>query len=209
MSDFQKSVHRKDPADYDPIKVNPIEQDRKQKEEYLPLPLEASQPLLFAAVLTFFKKFLNPFADLATESIDTQPIVDRIIAFKALLEALSREDLSHNPEFAQKLSELWHNFLDDCNPIRSKEANLPKIIYKLKIFIHELSHYPPGEEHSLGFYFTSYAGTQWIPFPFMDMLRSLYQEALLSPTTSTLLKWIRLLDDLLPEPPKKEDQKEE
>ncbi len=200
MNDFQKSINRKEPSDYEQIKVNAIEKDKKEKEAPYTGPPTAPKPFLFAALVAQFKKFLETFSSKGSTAItlfDQQQMLEDVISFRELLQILSKEDQSHNPEFAQQLSELWHNFLDDCNSILSDESNPPEALVKLKSFVTVISHFPPGEDHTLGFYFTEYAGKEWIPFPFMEILQNLHAGYKENSTQSALSAWIDRLSDIL------------
>lgn len=201
MNDFQKFVHRRDPAPYEEIRVNPIEKDKKGKEEpYKGLPTSAAKPLVLGSLVSYFKKFLNLFFGKGKSPLlffDQQQMLEDVAAFKKLLQILSQDDQSHNPEFTQQLSELWHNLLDDCNSILANSESAPSNLVKLKVFIDEMYHFPPGEDHTLGYYFTEYAGKDWIPFPFMEILQHLHEECTDSPQKAVLIRWLDNLTDIL------------
>lgn len=200
MNDFQKSVHRRDPAPYEEIRISEIEKDKKGKEEQFKELPSSSKPMVFGSLVSYFKKFLNTFFQKGASQLlffDQQQMLEDVIAFKKLLQILMEDDQSHNPEFTQQLSELWHNLLDDCNSILASASNAPDSHTKLKVFIEELHHYPSGADHTLGYYFTEYAGKDWIPFPFMEILQDLHEEHALHPQKSILAKWTEALADIL------------
>lgn len=201
MNDFQKSVHRRDPAPYEEIRISEIEKDKKGKEEfYKGLPTSEAKPLVLGSLVSCFKKIFNIFFSKGKSPLlffDQQQMAEDVAAFKKLLEILSRDDQSHNPEYTQQLSGLWHNLLDDCNSILASSESAPGNLAKLKIFIDEMQHYPPHEDHTLGYYFTEYAGKEWIPFPFMEILQQLHEEAVQTPQKATLIKWLENLTDIL------------
>jgi hypothetical protein len=42
--------------------------------------------------------------------------------------------------------------------------------------IEAINHYPEKGDHSLGYYLSSSTGENWIPFPFMEILRNLHEK---------------------------------
>ncbi|MBS0653543.1 MAG: hypothetical protein JSR39_08500 [Verrucomicrobia bacterium] len=201
MNDFQKFVHRRDPAPYEEIRISPIEKDKKGKEEpYKGLPPSTAKPLVFGSLVSYFKRFLNMFFGKGRSPLlffDQRQMLEDVAAFKKLLQILSEDDQSHNPEYTQQLSELWHNLLDDCNSILATSEAAPGNLIKLKVFVDEMYHFPPDEDHTLGYYFTEYAGKDWIPFPFMEILQHLHEECGDAPQKATLVKWVETLTDIL------------
>jgi hypothetical protein len=200
MNDFQKPIHRNDPDPYGQIRVNEIQEDKKGRDEPYPeLPLQPKS-LKLAVLVSFFKKFLDllPFKKRAEYLVlEEQKMFEDVVSFRKLLQILALEDQSHNPEFTQQLSELWHNLIDDCNMIRGNPPNLPESLSQLKNFMSDLSNYPPNADHSLGYYFAESAGQDWIPFPFMELLQSLHKESLYNPPDATLARWIAALTNVL------------
>ena len=201
MSDLDKNIYRKEePTPYEKIIVNPIEKDRKGKEEGYTGLKNSTRSQAFAILVSYFRKILNTLSAEETRSGfpgNQRHLIDTVLAFRSHLATLSKDDQSHNPNFTQELSELWHNLLDDCNSLsRSKEATL-EIVSKVKFLIAQIENFPQGADHTLGYYFTQYAGIDWIPFPFMELLQQLHEEYSANPGISVLQNWISLLDDVL------------
>jgi len=200
MGDFQKSVEDKDRSDRGWIGVSPIEKDKKEKPYGSSSDSISSKPILLATVLHYMKNFFSLFSSKGrnqTSILDQQQILEDLVSFKKMLQILSNEDQSHNTEFTQQFSELWHNLLDVCNHVNVGEReNLP-IVDKIKIFLNKVQHYPPSEDHSLGYYLTKYVGNEWLPFPFMDILHQLHQQHQEDPTSSQLNEWILNLDEII------------
>lgn len=193
MGDLDKNIHRiEDPAPYEKILVNPIEKDRKEKEEGYTGLRNATKFQTFSTLISYFKKMLSAFPFKGKKIPLSESYLKTVLAFREQLIALANEDLSHHPDFTQQLSELWHNLLDDCNSAGSNEAT-----DKIKFFISQVKNFPTGADHTLGFYFDEYAGKDWIPFPFMELLQGLHEEYNASPAISVLLNWIALLNDIL------------
>jgi hypothetical protein len=201
MGDLDKNIHRKNESSpYEKIIVNPIEKDRREKEKGFESFKNASKASVFAALLSHLKKIIAIFGANGKHPglfKDQQHLLVTIAAFRELLLILTKEDLSHYPDFTEKLTELWHNLLDDCNSLAPSEAVPSEIVEKLKFFISQVEHFPPGADHTLGFYFNAYAGKDWIPFPFMQLLQGLHEEYQASPPISVLQNWILLLNGIL------------
>ncbi len=201
MGDYDKKVQPREPDPYENISVNPIEKDKKSKEEQQkPFQQEPSQSQMFSMLISFFKKMLACFrfkegGDLL--SLEHNQLFDHLSAFRTKLSTLAQQDESYNPEFTQQLSELWHNLVDDCNSVSASLDISSRTISNIKFLISQVSEYPFGLDHTLGYYFDAYAGKDWIPFPFMDILKKLFEEHQDDPSTSQLSKWIFLLDDIL------------
>ena len=198
MSDLDKNIYRKEePSPYEKIIVNPIEQDKKEREPYSSLK-NATRSQVFATLVSFFNKFLSIFSSKGRGQtvFDLKHLIDTVKSFKEQLVLLSLEDQSHNPDFTLHLSELWHTLLDDCNSL-SLATDTSEILTKLKFFISQVKNFPPGADHTLGYYFTEYAGKDWIPFPFMELLQQLHEEYQASPVISVLNNWIAFLNEIL------------
>jgi hypothetical protein len=200
MSDLDKNIYRKEePSPYDKIIVDPIEKDKKEKESYASFK-GATRSQVYAALVSYFKKLLSSFSPKGKGQISIsnfQNLLDNIAAFKQLLIILSKEDQSHNPDFTQQLTEFWHNILDDCNALSMSTEASSETMTKIKFFISQIQNFPSGADHTLGYYFTEYAGKDWIPFPFMELLQQLHEESYASPVISILNNWISLLNEIL------------
>lgn len=181
---------------YEEIKVHRIEKKKEEKEN---IPLSDSPHIFLLACLFILNKSLAILPLIPQASLPFYGKADTIEHIASLLnalQALAREDLSHQTSFALSLSELWHKLSDDCNSILS-HAEDRALVVKLKFLLSSLAHFPPGEPHSLGFYLAEHAGKDWIPFPFMEILQNLHLESLAHPTDSTLAQWIHQLSDLI------------
>jgi hypothetical protein len=188
MGDFQQPVDRK-PPDWVVPPTQQIEKDKKDKEPYPPGPnRELSKYQLFAIFTALFKKILNFFASKDKSqmtAVERQQILEDLLSLRKMLQILGNQDQSHNPEFTHYLAELWHNLLEDCQHIASEDPN----ILKIKNFINKVNTFPPSGDHSLGYYLAEYAGKEWLPFPFMDMLHQLHRQYQENPHTSELNEW--------------------
>lgn len=198
MGDLDKNVYRKeDSSPYDKIIISPIEKDKKEREPFGDLK-NATRTQTFAALVAYFKKFLSAFKSKGRPlAFDLQRLIEHVAAFRQLLITLSREDQSHNPDFTQRLTELWHNLLEDCNSLSPTIEASSEIYAKIKFFITQVQNFPPDSDHPLGYYFLESAGKDWIPFPFMEILQNLHEEHTSSPIISVLHQWTTLLNEIL------------
>ncbi len=201
MGDLDKNIHRReDPAPYEKIIVNPIEKDKKEGQENYTSLKNTTKYQTLATVVSFFKHALTSltFKGKGLLSLENeQQLFENIEAFKQLLIILSNEDQSHNPDFTKQLSEVWHNLLEECNSFSSFSLSFDETVDKIKFFVSQVKDFPLGADHTLGFYFDEYAGKDWIPFPFMELLQGLHEEYNASPAISVLMSWISLLNDIL------------
>lgn len=203
MSDFQKPVGGKGTPAPEPVPlVPPVEKDKKGKEEQYAKAEQAlkERSILFASFYVYLKKllsFLMPRQKAATLSAAKELISEDLAALRKLLLTLSQNDVSHDPEYLQQLSEVWHIFLENFNQLLSLQGKITPFAAKVKNLLDSIETYPPDEEHSLGFYLREYVGREWLPFPFMELLQQLHLEHQASPETSHLAQWIGELDNLL------------
>jgi len=183
MTHFKKSVNEKQKYGEGWLGVSPIE----SKKRDTPL-VTHSKTLLYAAFMMLIKKFSSLFSNRSVDPLlSEQPIIEGLLSFRKMLQILSNEDQSHNPEFTQQLSEVWHHLLN------SDSSALPE----LTLFIKRIQTYPPSSDHALGFYLTAYAGREWLPFPFMEILHQLYKEHQVDDHESTLNNWILHLNRII------------
>lgn len=205
MSDFQKPINRPDSHHIEqPHAIPPIEKDKKEKDEEQGEKWKEAtgRPFVFASIFSYLKKLITTFSGKGRTlalAFDQQKFVDDLIAFRSLLVLLCNDDRSHEPHYLEQMSELWHNLIHDCNPIDPVERKNLGIPAKVKIFIDTIANFPPGEDHSLGYYLSEHAGSEWIPFPFMNLLQKLHEEHEIQQDQSILYSWVIMLNKILEE----------
>lgn len=183
---------------YENIKVNPVESDpHKHDPERQPKKKQNKSAAVFAHFLDKLEKiaafFLQSEGKKGTKhTITAHSIEQDIKHILVALEKLKTEDYSQNVPYLNQLSSWWHQFLHDVGKVRSQLTLSDEIAQ----FIEQIHDYPE-KEHSLGYYLLEYAGAEWIPFPFMDLLQDLHLEHKKTPMTSSLAKWTRILQSLL------------
>lgn len=203
MNDFNKFVSPQPHDPYEDIRINPIESNKKRREEpYTGLPPSLAPPMVLASLMHVLKKSLDAFfeADANTSLLDNpQQLLDTVLNFKNHLQELVEEDLSHTPRYTQQLSTSWHSLRNDCHFLLAHVSPLPDYVEKTHRFLETLFHYPEEQDHPLGYYLTAFAGEHWIPFPFMDILKKLHEECQTTPQTAMLIQWIMTLSEILSE----------
>lgn len=117
-------------------------------------------------------------------------------------EVLMDHNESRNYKFVQSLSDLWHNtieYINECDLLMQP----PKHVEPLKTVMKQIFQFPKKSDHSFGYYLNEYAGEKWLPFPFMDLLNTLHEDAVLNGTKSILYDWhrsLKLILDTLSDP---------
>ncbi len=199
MGDLDKHIRRKEePSPYEKIIVNPIEKDKREKQAAYTGLKNSTRTQILATLMSYFKKILTLAGGRErAEPFSQQILMGHALAFRQLLILLSEEDQSHNPDFCEQLSLTWHDLLDDCSSRGLSTPITSGSMQKMQFFIAQIQNFPLGADHTLGYYFTQYAGKDWIPFPFMELLQDLHTEYQASPVISVLQNWISLLDDIL------------
>jgi len=198
MTDIQKG--RIDRPRDEGIIVPRIERERKEKEGYRQLPADSEKRILSATFFSYLEKLFHAFSgdrQLTGRIIDRMAIVDNLRSFQQLISKLKSEDFSQSPKFASDLSESWHQILEDYDTVLIMERKELKKSSGFRQFVDAIKHYPKGADHPLGYYLMEQAGKDWLPFPFIDLLRALYKEHKEKPSSSTLINWDRLIEEVI------------
>lgn len=204
MSDFKTNIDTGRNPDKDWIAVQRIEKIREDEEEELANEAKKRNPeaLLIAGFFSFLKKIFvfltaNRRRGQAILIDNIAGLIQYLSSLKSALSKLATEDQSYNPEFIQELSDAWHTLIEATSTFEWMVRKNAQEIAKVKFFIEEVRNFPPGEEHSLGFYLTQFAGREWLPFPFMDLLYSLHEAYQTDKVKSQLNVWILHLDSII------------
>lgn len=198
MSGFDKPIHERQRDEG--VIVARIEADKKGKEPFAELLPESTKRILTAAMLVYLKKLFDslPIATrLEEEESDKSLLLATLQTFKKLIQLLGTKDQSKQPKFAKQLSSLWHKLTETFNSNERAQLKWPKTVKKVKKLLEEISHYPPGEEHSFGYYLKEHVGEEWLPFPYMEILTKLHKEHLRRPHESSVTKWTDILETVL------------
>jgi hypothetical protein len=182
---------------YDQYKVEKIEKNPSPSAAPEKPPQEPHPKTTFAAFLSLLlKKIINLFeetTDQGLRSSSEHDIQKHLIALKAILDTLKDQDMSQNSLFLNQFAESWHQLLEDVFRFR-RETTLS---IEMRSFISEFQHYPKGQQHTLGYYLTEFAGKHWLPFPYMDIIRQLHQEHQSRAQNSTLTRWSLAIDQMI------------
>lgn len=193
MVNYDKKIHSREPDPYENIRIPPTDKDKKKRDEH---DKESGPSKIFATLASYFKKIASLFAprEQETPSAHHHPLIHHLAAFRAQLQTLAKHDESHELSFTQRLTELWHKLSEECNSIWATQEFSSGVKSALKFLISQISGYPLGADHTLGFYFDASAGKEWTPFPFMQLLQDLHEEYQDEPQQSHLAAWISLID---------------
>ena len=199
MTDFKTSI---DPGNQskDWLTVQRVEKLKADKESAEELAKKNPTALLMACLCAYVRKtalFLASRPLAGQKSALAGELELELSALKKALVQLSKEDVSRNPDYAQDLSQVWHQLLDSINLVEFLERKKNDVLLQLKTLIDTFEHYPPRQPRSLAFYMTEFAGKEWLPFPFMEQLHQLYEDHLANKKESQLSHWISSIDLIL------------
>jgi len=142
----------------------------------------------FMVLLDKAVNFLIRAAQKGVRSAGTETARGTLLLMKAAFETMMREDRSQDAQFLKKLSHLWLEILEESIALQSKP---------LKRLIKDIESYPEDEEHTFGYYLDEFAGQNWLPFPYMELIKKLHRQHELDPASSLLTRWTRMIEELL------------
>ncbi len=178
-------------------------QDQQYTEEsYIPsnkpiyMTIEMKAILIEFLMINNHLKALQKQIDTFNQFSGTNSILFHLRNLKALFNQLQEEDLSQNIEYAFQLSNAWHGVADHFT-LMTKSARKGDFYKEGSLLIESISHYPPHDEHSLGYYLFHYAGENWLPFPFMKLIQSLHEEHINDKFGSHLEIWSQSISQLI------------
>ena len=200
MSDIKPAV---DPAFQPPkdwLAVQQIEQVKANKEGIEEIVKKNPRGLLMASLCAYVRKMSlllasRPLAGRKSAIADELEL--ELSALKNVLVELTQKDVSRDPDYAQHLSQVWHQLLESANLVEFLERKQTDALSQLKTLIETFHHYPAKQEHSLGYYMTEFAGKEWLPFPFMEQLHLLHENHQAHKRESQLSHWISSIDLIL------------
>jgi hypothetical protein len=199
MTDIKTTTPTPEPSK-DWLAVQRIEKLKADKHHEEDIAKKNPIGLLMAGLCAYVRKtalFLASRPLAGQKSALARGVEHELTELKKALTLLSKEDISQSPEFALHLSKVWHHLLESVNLVEFLERKKSNVIAQLKTLIETFYAYPLKQEHSLGFYMTEFAGKDWLPFPFMELLHQLYEDHLTHQNESELAKWISAIDSIL------------
>ncbi|MBM3200965.1 MAG: hypothetical protein FJZ56_00985 [Chlamydiae bacterium] len=175
------------PSEPENLKVQKTEKVKQQRDliEFKEL-LISNEWVVQVYFLDLIKDFLkNILKDKENKKDSSKnPKPNALNKIRTLFIQLSKENLSQSSTFAKELSSCWVELLS------SNET-------KIKDFCKKLHSYPKDADHSLGYYLSNYTGHDWLPFPFIEILKALYEDAIVQGEKSTLSQWISTLSEFI------------
>ncbi len=197
-SSFQPPVSG-DPHDpYEKYRVAEIQKDKEARDAS-----EGTEPFrdkkrsaFVAYAILVLQKFLELFKGSTEQGLSAsaeKDVIGHLAQLRAALETLKMEDRSQDSLFLNKLTELWHQILEDSYSFRRHTL----LSAKIRSFIKTFQHYPGHQQHSLGYYLTEYAGQKWLPFPYMEMIRQLHAAHKKNQENSQLSVWSKEIEEII------------
>ncbi len=185
------------PQDPYKYKVEEI-QERHNKEEFSQ---EEHPPIVKrSAILNYFlllfHKLLNLFETKSLEGLSSEEVREvksDLSLFHAALLLLQREDRSQDSLFLNQLSQLWHIILRDLSLFKRPTP----LTAQFTDFVAAIQSYPATQDHTLGYYLSECSGQRWLPFPYMEMVRTLHMHSQQDPISAPLIQWIAQIDQII------------
>ncbi len=177
-----------------------VENEKKEREKFSPLPPEEDEQILLATFFGYLKKIFDAFSPskkIAGQVIDLQAIIENLKHLKRLLEQLSQKDVSKSAEFATELSDVWCSLLENFDNTEVIERKNLQEVASFREMLDTIKSYPPNSEHRFGYYLLQHAGKDWLPFPFIEILETLHKGYKGDGENSTLAKWCQLVDSVI------------
>jgi len=181
--------------------VNPIESDKKRGEGGVDWRLpKGEKVVIYGVFLSIIAETLSFYAYYERErsnSFVQDEVLSNLHALKELLCQLQERDQGKTPEFCQNFSNVWKVLSREmCIITRTKRKGY--VAYaNLQALLTDIEHYPFNEERKLGFYLQKYAGKEWFPMPFREILAQLHIDYCVNQESSILTKWLGCITQIL------------
>lgn len=180
---------------YAKLKVSPIGEKLKEsgdQEQYIP-DFKSSKKKKWGFLYLISELFLRLFPR-GSHQTSLKELDQDLRQIRKLFFKLQNFDLSEDSNFLEELMHAWKSFITHFQPIALSRH---PIILQIRAFYDEIHSYPNTIQFSFGYYLSHYAGEEWIPFPYIEILRNLYLEAQTSKESSKLEKWIVEIDQMI------------
>lgn len=146
-----------------------------------------------AALIHFVNKQLVEIIELALGQkslLILDPSLAMLEKLRNSLLLLTVHDHSRNVTYAKNLSATWNELLDYFPPLIIGKIGNSEVSEALKQLITNIKTYPKKADHTLGYYLQKYAGENWLPFPFIAILKGLHENHAIQGEKSELSKWL-------------------
>ena len=134
---------------------------------------------------------------LVTNKISLDTLTKELTSVKDSLKNLCDKDESQNLSYIDTLSKNWALFRKTCDLINTSIQNQSSTELKILALKKNIENFPKDADHCLGYYLSEYLEENWAPFPFMDILKILYNNHQTLQANSLLQSWIITIDELL------------
>ncbi len=198
--EFQKPIRPIGTEEQNRLRVPPIEKDKNIKEGgsgYQSINTPRPPPRLLTPFIFLLHTFLKCTGKTKEEkqkvALSTDQLGIDVLEILDILHLLKDHDQSENAQFSQYFSEIWQRLTDHYLLIISVKGESSLDLAPLEQFIDSVNSYPLTSEHSLGFYLSEYAGKNWLPFPFMEILKETHTDFMINRNASYLEKWTTYL----------------
>lgn len=201
MTFFPEPLRPSEGRDKDEYRVNPIEADKQGKETFDQVVEQekSKRNNLYGAFLVFCQSLIGSL-DLRIDEegeVSEDELSANVKEFKNFLEIMKSRDHSGEVSFCKQFAVSWIRLLQDMHVLAHTKKMVSINPQKLTALISEINHYPPNEDHKLGYYLSLIATKDWLPVPFREIVKQLYSDHVVNQKNSFLSKWIELIEDLL------------
>ncbi|MCB1107174.1 MAG: hypothetical protein KDK76_03665 [Chlamydiia bacterium] len=202
MTFFPDPIRPSEGRQEDEIRVNPIEADKHGRENQTwGAEPEKGQPRIYGAFLIFIQKLVTLFNKEKEggelEALSEDSLSARVQDLKQTLQILMESDQSASGKFCAQFSAVWHKLLQGVQALSHTRKSPLVDVDKLKTLLADINHYPPNEDHKLGYYLSEFAGETWLPVPFREILKKLFSDHRINQSHSTLSQWVELISEIL------------
>ncbi len=196
MSNISGPTPNKPKDPYEGYKVEAIEKETLDPKKNKPPPSKKKgKKIIFqnAFFLFFSKIFRSLFPQKTRPAPPSEEILEIWEKLYLLFENMKQEKAQEEPAFLQHFAYLWEKLLENLFYYKK----FPEIHEKILLFIEEVESFPEGNEFSFGYYLSNASIDNWLPFPFIALLKNLYEEHIKDPEKSKLQNWSLQIRDFL------------
>lgn len=151
----------------------------------------------FAAyILLFLQKIFTYLISSGSQELSKsmkKQVRENLSQMKNALTILKYEDKSQEGPFLKNISQVWQKMLEHSLQFQK----MTPLAVEFKNFIKTIASYPEGQDHSLGYYLSEYAGESWLPFPYMELLQKLHTLSKKNSSQNSLDEWIHSLEKMI------------
>lgn len=154
--------------------------------------------LLFARIMQILStKFSSPNSDdISHLPAGEQDFYCALSTFAEKLHSLSEQDKSADIHFINSLSASW-DMVKQLTNRRKKLKKPPIYLNTLTQVIENITSFGEKDGASFGYYLTEHKNIDWFPIPYLNMLRSLYDNATVNKEHSILYTWQMELKEVI------------